>query len=432
MRDQRGMALPLTLIIIMILAGVGVGLLSIGGMEPQIAQNSLDSTRARFVAEAGIEWAFNTLADTADWSTLLAGADLVTGVGMAANAAMPSLDASRGTYTVRLRNDARPAGAGYSADSSYTGVALDAGGATSDTNSRVILTSTGQIRGAARTLQVVLERPSFPRPPAALAFPGIEAQTDFDGNSFEVDGRDWTYDAASDTGTITNNCPAAWGISVSATYNSGGNENVVQSTLSNPQKDNVLGKQQDGATAGVGDNAIAPDNTLTTSIIADFVAQAKRTADVVLTSTAASAVSKNSLGDTCATDINSTNCWGTQDYPKVVYIKGDLDPAAAFTALSISGNSRGYGILIVEDGDIKISGNFNWNGIIIASGRYVGVGFMGGGNQSVYGAVISNELATDPFYEGVLLGNAKLRYSCTALDTVRRSRRLVKMNWQEI
>src|SRR5512145_1457329 len=173
MRDQGGMALPLTLIVIMILAGVGAGLLSIGGMEPQIAQNSLDSTRARFVAEAGIEWAFNTLADSADWSALLAGADVATGLGLAANASMPSLDASRGTYTVRLRNDARPAGAGYPADSAYTGVALDAGGAASDTNGRVILTSTGQIRGATRTLQVVVERPSFPRPPAALAFPGL-------------------------------------------------------------------------------------------------------------------------------------------------------------------------------------------------------------------------------------------------------------------
>src|SRR5262245_47243856 len=124
MRDQRGMALPLTLIIIMILGAIGVGLLTVGGMEPQIAQNSLDSTRARFVAEAGIEWAFNTLADAPDWSALLAGADVTTGVGMAASAAMPSLDATRGTYTVRLRNDARPAGAGYPADSAYTGAAL--------------------------------------------------------------------------------------------------------------------------------------------------------------------------------------------------------------------------------------------------------------------------------------------------------------------
>jgi hypothetical protein len=60
------------------------------------------------------------------------------------------------------------------------------------------------------------------------------------------------------------------------------------------------------------------------------------------------------------------------------------------------------------------------------------VGFFGGGNQSVYGAVISNELAADPFYEGVVVGNAKLRYSCTALDRVRNSRRLIKLNWQEL
>jgi hypothetical protein len=439
MLNERGMALPLTLLVVMALASLGVGLLAVGAMEPQISRNTSDTTRARFAAESGIEWAYNTLVGTADWSTLLAGAPDMNGIAMTTNSAIPGLAVDRGTFSVIVRNDARPAGGGYPADSTYTGAGLDGGGANVDTNGRVILTSTGNITAggqlpAVRTLQVVVERPTIPQPPGALNFPGNEAQTSFSGNSFEVDGRDWTYDTTNDTATLTNGCPAKWGISVSDTANGGGNEGVVESSLTAQQKDNVWGTNETDPTQTTwGNNAINTDPTLTQQNIGAFIAQAKKVADISLTSTQANPASAASIGDTCATNVNSSNCWGTKDYPKIVYVKGDPDPSSMFTALQISGDSKGYGILIVEDGDLKISGNFNWNGIIIVSGQWVGVGFLGGGFQSVYGAVISNETATDPgFYEGVLVGNAKVRYSCTAINTVRNSRRLVKMNWQEL
>jgi hypothetical protein len=118
----------------------------------------------------------------------------------------------------------------------------------------------------------------------------------------------------------------------------------------------------------------------------------------------------------------------------VVYIKGDPDPSSQFSALQLAGTTQGYGVLIVEDGDLRISGNFGWNGPIIVTGQYVGIGFLGGGNQAVYGAVISNETAADPgFYEGVVTGNSTIRYSCQALALAKGARRLVTMSsWQEI
>jgi hypothetical protein len=118
-----------------------------------------------------------------------------------------------------------------------------------------------------------------------------------------------------------------------------------------------------------------------------------------------------------------------------VYVKGSPDPTAAFTALSLGGSSAGYGVLIVEDGDVKISGNFSWNGAIIVTGSWVGIKYMGGGTQSVYGAVISNETASDPgFYEGVATGNAQIRNSCEALGAaLPGSRRLTNIvNWKEL
>ena len=93
-------------------------------------------------------------------------------------------------------------------------------------------------------------------------------------------------------------------------------------------------------------------------------------------------------------------------------------------------------MLIVEDGDLKVLGNFNWYGLVIVTGRWVGVGFMGslnGTDQYVYGGVISNETSTDPLYEGVVYADAKLRYSCQALNTAGGARKLLTMSsWTEV
>jgi hypothetical protein len=437
MREERGMAMPLTLLVVMVLATLGLGLLAVGAMEPQISRNVSEGTRARFAAEAGVEWAYPQLTSTADWSTLLAGADLNNGVvlGGAVNRAIPGLTAGRGTFTVRLRNDARPAGDGHPADSAYTGVALDAGGATSDTNGRLVLTSTGQVGTATRSVQVVVRRAMFPPLPAALAFPGNEAETNFNGASFEIDGNDWTYNPATGNGTQTNSCPRVYGITVSDTLGTppGANEAVVEGSLAANQKQDVKGKSQVDGSNTTGNNTITKEGTLTQAAITQFITAARNGGDIRLESHQASPLSFSNIGSTCAADPNSTTCWGTPDNPKVVYVKGDPDPSSMFTALQLSGSTTGYGILIVEDGDLKISGNFLWNGVILVTGRYVGVGFLGGGNQSVYGTVISNETATDPgFKEGVVVGNAKLRYSCSAIATAQGLRKLVSMNWQEL
>ena len=101
----------------------------------------------------------------------------------------------------------------------------------------------------------------------------------------------------------------------------------------------------------------------------------------------------------------------------------------------MSGNTTGVGVLIVEDGDFRVSGNFRWEGPIIVTGAYVGVGFLGGGFQEVYGSVVVNETATDEaagYREGVITGNAKIKYSAQGIDLARSSRRLVSMSgWRE-
>jgi len=58
--DQRGMVLPLTLMFVIILATLSVALLTVGGHETLIAANHLKGVHALFLAEAGLEDAFNT------------------------------------------------------------------------------------------------------------------------------------------------------------------------------------------------------------------------------------------------------------------------------------------------------------------------------------------------------------------------------------
>jgi hypothetical protein len=299
---------------------------------------------------------------------------------------------------------------------------------TADANNRLILVATGTFGSATRQVQVMVKKAALPPTPGALNFPGNDANTSFTDDNFQVSGNDYTM--AGGTGT----CASVYGVTTGTTTN----ETLVQSSLTSAQKDNVTGKKQVSSGAANGDNTIAPDSTLTQASITTFLKDAARNADISLYSPSPSGLSYNDIGSTstCTSNWASQSCWGTATKPKIVYIKGAADPTSAFTALTLNGNVTGYGVLIVEDGDLKVLGNFNWYGLVIVTGNWVGVGFMGslnGTDQYVYGGVISNETSTDPLYEGVVYADAKLRYSCQALTAAAGARKLLTMSsWTEV
>lgn len=426
LRDERGIAVVVGLVALMTLTALVLAFLAVSAWEPQISRNLADGTRARYVAEAGLESAYDTLIANVDWNALLAGSQCTTAptagaVIGAANSALPGLTSASGTYTVRIRNDCA------ATDSTLTGVTFE--GNATDANDRVVLLAVGTFGNATRTISVVVSRvpnllgndpPPHGKLNAALAFPGYESDTRFTGNSFTVDGRN--YDAS---GALTTS-QALLGISVGPEDQfvpAGGpvmqHEATIQAAVSGSQDDNVTGVHQSNSSlTAEGDNTIAA-STLTSKAVTEFVNAVKSYADITINSTPASPASFNNVGSSCAGNINATDCWGTATQPKIVYVKGTLDTTSAFNALKVAGNSTGSGILIVEDGDFTINGNFHWEGPIIVTGGYVGVGIMGGGNQDVLGALISNETATNEapgFYEGVLQGNAKVRYSRATID----------------
>ena len=166
-RDQRGIALILSLIVLMTLSGLALALLSVSALEPAIARNLADGARARWLAEAGLEIGYAALVAATDaedsWSALLEGATArhpwVVLPGLPA-AALPGLQHPAGTYTVVIRNDAE------AADAALTGQPPDADAAR-DANGVVVLRATGSSSAAVRTVEAVVRRRRLPGGPSA-------------------------------------------------------------------------------------------------------------------------------------------------------------------------------------------------------------------------------------------------------------------------
>jgi hypothetical protein len=424
-----------SLITLLSLSGLVLAMLAMSALEPQIAQNLADSTEARHLADSGLDWAYDQVATaTANWGTLLAGSSAATCVAGtngvlfgAANQTLPGLTAVRGTYTVRVRNDCQPN------DTMMTGQAAleTAANAATDTNGRVIVEATGTVNNTSRTVSAVLIRAVIPAIGSALAFPGIQADVNFNGSTFTIDGRDtrMTDDIGSPTGTAN----PVFGITTAVAANT----TSLQTNLANYQQNDVYGKNPSGSGIAQGDAAVTTDLGLTSQQVSDFVNQAKSLADLTINTSSSSGFSASDIGAACTSNWSSTTCWGTDDKPKIVYVKGTMASATEqFVSATISGGSTGTGILIIENGAIDITGNFRWHGPIILTGNNVSLFYRGDGNSGIWGSVIVNELRNDGTtnLEGDIRGNAKIAYSTEALELVnsRLARRLTQLaSWRE-
>src|SRR5438552_9135595 len=73
--DERGVALILGLVVLMTLSALALAFLAVSALEPRISRNLHDMSRARWLAEAGIELGYGLLAATADgdgaWSAFM-------------------------------------------------------------------------------------------------------------------------------------------------------------------------------------------------------------------------------------------------------------------------------------------------------------------------------------------------------------------------
>ena len=195
-RTEKGVALPLALFVLVMLSVFLLAFLSMGSMEPQISRNLNDTTRARYLADAGIEWAFDALATAPSINALLA----ANGGALATNVALPGLAAQTfGTFSVTVRND------NQAGDTQITGVALDPGNNTTDNNNIIIVTATGTYNGVARQIQVVRSGPSLSMP-SAVYEPNVDflaaccGNTAWGGGNWKISGNDTNLDGTPGAG----------------------------------------------------------------------------------------------------------------------------------------------------------------------------------------------------------------------------------------
>ncbi|HET7664999.1 MAG TPA: hypothetical protein VFK56_02735, partial [Mycobacterium sp.] len=107
------------------------------------------------------------------------------------------------------------------------------------------------------------------------------------------------------------------------------------------------------------------------------------------------------------------------NYFPIIYVTGTLH----------LNNGRGQGILLV-DGDIKVNGNYQWYGLIIARDDII----KGNGTANVHGAVMTRNVNIADLNE--VLGNITFRYSqCSIERALRGSAQVVQAKeraWTEL
>jgi Tfp pilus assembly protein PilX len=466
--NERGVALPLAMILLMVLTLLTITFMSLGAVEPQISRNLSDGARARQLAESGVEWGLTQLR-AQDFTGLLATATTGTLCGsgvvcrvLGTGQTLPGLTSSAGTFTVTLRND-------YLAnDTLLTGLAVetqstaDGSGAGSVPNGVVILTSTGTFNGASRTITTVVQRGNLPVN-AALTLPGVQTDTYTDAppcsGCYSVDGRNWSL---TDTTTPTGS-PSTPKLGIATYTGNEGTYTYEQNAEHGFQTESPAGSgnwvtdstkagyvqgnnQTSPGTLTTGLNTVAADTALNPAIISSFLKNlgANPTTQILNSTQACEYPSGGSskpeglqmaatatpnhvtITNNCtgANQVSQTVNLGTASSPAMVYVKGEYDPSSNFIGMSVSGNQpiTGYGILVMEDADLSFfqSGQFTWNGIVVVTGRNVGVGFRSGSNTEIRGALIANETngaEAGGYFEFLNQSNTmKIRYSKAGVD----------------
>jgi hypothetical protein len=112
-----------------------------------------------------------------------------------------------------------------------------------------------------------------------------------------------------------------------------------------------------------------------------------------------------------------TSSWGTMDDYKIVCVNGG--------DLHLSGTNGGAGILLVQ-GDIKVSGQFTWYGIVISLAN---VEFTGGGaGIHIYGGVMTQGNISS---SGSVSGNADILYSSATIAKLTEFQTYRVCSWRE-
>jgi len=350
--DQQGMILVLSLLILALLMGAGVGAIISTQTDLKTSSNLKTASQAFFLAEAGIEWAKQEVKKSG------------------ANPPNPSgttQTLSPGSFTVTFSNATK--------ESQVVGY--------------VTVTSTGTVGNSTATITARVKK-TYEITDGAISMRGADAGASFTGNSFVVDGRDYTT-----AGALVGNAKQQYGISVpNSTLDS-----QVTGAVAGNQTDNIIGKG--GTQPNVEQSDFMPSSEMA-QLADDLCSQSN-------------AITTNISGEEL--DVPTGQVWGTAVSPTLRCINGQTTGTYASTdKVEFAGNFTGAGILVVKNADIQINGAWHWEGLIIVTGANVGFKVAGGGNKDIYGSIMINETSTDTPVEVDLQGAVNVRYSSAALQ----------------
>jgi hypothetical protein len=208
----------------------------------------------------------------------------------------------------------------------------------------------------------------------AIDLPSEGVSSNFIGNNFSVDGRDYAIGAV----TPISGATPTLGISTRTQTDA----DNVEGALNGAQQDNVDGTAVPNQVASIGP-CVGPDvDRIRNTIVPTMLSQPS---PPVVTSQAGM--------------VNGNQTFGTVDAPQITYFNGD-------TSLNANGNSSGAGIMIV-DGSLTLSGSLEFTGLIIVIGETDITGVTG--NATVYGALWTTDLSLS------VGGSAAVRYSTESL-----------------
>lgn len=386
--NERGMILVISLLMLALLIGAGVGAIVSTQTDLKTSSNLKTGKQAFYVAEAGINHAMQEMADgdgTNDFSALSAAAGSTT---LFSNTTFGS-----GSYTVTAQ------------------------AVSGSSPARVKVTSTGCVPGgnpcSSGSSKVVIEAQyktySIGPPPGTITLVGSSAN--FEGGN-------------SNAKTLSGNEASGCGSTPSkpiVAVTDGTSKTAVQTEINDSKPATYITSYAGGKTDDiVASGEVASIRTqygfdyTSVSDLEALVDKIQRNADSVV------------AGGATGVDV------GSPGHEKVVVVNGN------YTLSS----SNGAGILVVK-GDLTFNGNISYTGAILA----IGTGVMtrhGGGSGTIKGAIIvakvvgpdgiygtaDDVIGSSPTFDTSGGGNSDILYCSTAVNTGF-SRLLTLVNWKE-
>jgi hypothetical protein len=361
----------------------------------------------------------------------------------------------------------------------------------------VIVTATGTYNGVNRQIQAAMRRLPLPPFPAAFSMPGAQVDVGLSNSNTKIDGRDYVYQCVSKC-TDPDPKKQTWDYVLNSDQSKmkfgfavqpGNQQNLSPATTYEANAEaglgknisNVRGKSQWGGAGDVnGKDTVAPDSSLgglitrpsrdgldtetTPKALDDFLTNLQKFSSTTVLQSSLSCSQPDSVSGkpvgiwmkgnssdaskpTLSGCVNQTVDLGDRNNPKLVYFRGDRDPTSGFVGVLTDGQPiKGAGILIVEDGDFRIRSQFDWDGIVIVTGRYVTMWWENASKGSVNGAAVSNETmwneagnsmgvkGSGTLYDALFDGanSIDLRYSQQMLNIVQRALLFRMTTWREI